>query len=580
MRPHRGASQAASARRRAAPPVAIGNIAVRIAEPGAPNARTRAAWLGGVSLGALALLVAGNAYAVDGTWTAPAPGPAEWTTGTNWSSAPSVPDNTATFTNNGAAPSVTISNSASINTIQFTAAAPAYSFTVQNGATFTIGNSLSSVSAFSVNSGATLAIGDTGFVEIGSLANGTSGGGTVQIGTSDASTALSIAGSANTTFSGAFAGVGSLSLDGTGMLTLTGASNGGNIGTIGGDLDLCSCDTGGLTISGGTLTVNSLSTGVMVEGGTLAVINGGKLQIGPGAQPDQPDHRLARRRRRRDLGRGDADHRQRQHQHDLLRRDLRHRRPDQDRHRHAAAHRDQHLYRCHHRQRGQAVGERLDRQFHVTVNAGGMLGGTGVIGSTTINGGTLSPGNSIGTLTVQGNLVLTSASAYLVEVSPTAADRTNVTGTASLAGTVQAVFGPGSSFARTYTILSAAGGLGGTRFNSLITGNLPVNFATSLSYTPTDVLLNLTAVLGADIGLSQNQRNVAGALNGFFNNGGTLPPGFRQRIRPHRRQSRPMRLSQLSGEAATGGQQVAFQMTNQFLGLMIDPFVDGRSGVR
>ena len=106
----------------------------------------------------------------------------------------------------------------------------------------------------------------------------------------------------------------------------------------------------------------------------------------------------------------------------------------------------------------------------VTVNAGGMLGGTGMIGSTTINGGTLSPGNSIGTLTVQGNLVLTSASAYLVEVSPTAADRTNVTGTASLAGTVQAVFGPGSSFARTYTILSAAGGLGGTRFNSLITG--------------------------------------------------------------------------------------------------------------
>ena len=45
----------------------------------------------------------------------------------------------------------------------------------------------------------------------------------------------------------------------------------------------------------------------------------------------------------------------------------------------------------------------------VTVNAGGMIGGIGTIGNTTINGGTLSPGNSIGTLTVQGNLVLTSA---------------------------------------------------------------------------------------------------------------------------------------------------------------------------
>jgi outer membrane autotransporter protein len=35
----------------------------------------------------------------------------------------------------------------------------------------------------------------------------------------------------------------------------------------------------------------------------------------------------------------------------------------------------------------------------------------------------------------------------------------------------------------------------------------------------------------------------------------------------------------LSGEAATGGQQVGFQMTTQFLGTMLDPFVDGRSGV-
>ena len=51
-----------------------------------------------------------------------APGPvraAEWTTGTNWSSTPSptVPDDTASFANNGAPTSVTISNNAAINTI-------------------------------------------------------------------------------------------------------------------------------------------------------------------------------------------------------------------------------------------------------------------------------------------------------------------------------------------------------------------------------------------------------------------------------------------------------------------------------
>jgi hypothetical protein len=38
-------------------------------------------------------------------------------------------------------------------------------------------------------------------------------------------------------------------------------------------------------------------------------------------------------------------------------------------------------------------------------------------------------------------------------------------------------------------------------------------------------------------------------------------------------------LDQLSGEAPTGAQKVAFQLTDQFLNLMIDPFVDGHSGV-
>src|ERR1700726_663515 len=37
-------------------------------------------------------------------------------------------------------------------------------------------------------------------------------------------------------------------------------------------------------------------------------------------------------------------------------------------------------------------------------------------------------------------------------------------------------------------------------------------------------------------------------------------------------------LTLLSGEVATGAQQPAFQMMTTFLGLMLDPFVDGRSG--
>src|SRR5262249_58845940 len=131
----------------------------------------------------------------------------------------------------------------------------------------------------------------------------------------------------------------------------------------------------------------------------------------------------------------------------------------------------------------------------LTVDGGAILGGTGTIGSAAINNGTLSPGNSIGTFTVNGNLVMTAAASYLVEISPTNADRTNVGGTANLGGTVQAAFASGSYATRAYTILSAAGGLNGTTFNALTTSNLPANFTASLSYTTTHVILNLTATL-------------------------------------------------------------------------------------
>jgi outer membrane autotransporter protein len=89
---------------------------------------SRAALLAGVSLAALAL-VPNAAHAVDGIWIGgEAPTPNEWTQDNNWTPVV-VPDNMATFTNNAAPTSVTISNDASINTIEFTAGAPAFAFT-------------------------------------------------------------------------------------------------------------------------------------------------------------------------------------------------------------------------------------------------------------------------------------------------------------------------------------------------------------------------------------------------------------------------------------------------------------------
>ena len=209
----------------------------------------------------------------------------------------------------------------------------------------------------------------------------------------------------------------------------------------------------------------------------------------------------------------------------------------------------------------------------LTVAPGGLVGGNGFLPSTTING-ILSPGNSIGTITVNGDLAFGAGGQYVVEVSPTAADRTNVTGTATLNGTVLAIFAPGSYITKQYTILHADQGVSGA-FAGL-SANAPTNFNASLSYDPDDVFLNLTAVLGSSVnGLSQNQVNVATAINGFFNNGGLLPPNFLSLFNLTGA-NLATALSQLSGEAATAAQYGAFQLGNQFFALMLDPLVYGR----
>jgi outer membrane autotransporter protein len=212
-----------------------------------------------------------------------------------------------------------------------------------------------------------------------------------------------------------------------------------------------------------------------------------------------------------------------------------------------------------------------------TVNGGGTLGGHGIVGATLINGGTLAPGNSIGTITVNGNLTFNAGSTYAVEVSPATADRTAVSGTTTLAGTVNAQFAPGAYTTKMYTILSAAGGLGGSTFDTLTTTGLPTNFQAGLSYTGTDVLLNLTAALGFGAPFDINQWNVAGAINGFFNNGGTLPPDFATLFGLT---GEPLgnALTQISGELGADTLQTSFDAMNMFLNALLDPFNDGHLG--
>jgi autotransporter-associated beta strand protein len=218
-----------------------------------------------------------------------------------------------------------------------------------------------------------------------------------------------------------------------------------------------------------------------------------------------------------------------------------------------------------------------------TVNSGGTLGGNGAVGNTSINGGALAPGNSIGTLNVSGNLSFTAASSYMVEVSPTAADRTNVTGTATLGGaTVNASFAGGSYVEKQYTIVNATGGIVGT-FGSVVNSNLPSGFKSSLGYDANNAYLNLvldftptptptptptSSPLPVNSGLNGNQTSTASALTNYFNRTGGIPMAFGA--------LNAAGLTQASGEGAVASQQTTFDAMTQFMGVLTDPSLEGR----
>ncbi|OZI42565.1 hypothetical protein CEK29_12535 [Bordetella genomosp. 5] len=95
----------------------------------------------------------------------------------------------------------------------------------------------------------------------------------------------------------------------------------------------------------------------------------------------------------------------------------------------------------------------------ITVASGGTLGGSGTVGTTVLlDGARIAPGNSIGTLTVAGDLTFAPKSVYEVEADPDSSDsdRIDVTGHTTLDGSVLHV-GAGGDFGvrREYTILTS-----------------------------------------------------------------------------------------------------------------------------
>ncbi|MBX4952244.1 autotransporter domain-containing protein [Rhizobium binae] len=191
----------------------------------------------------------------------------------------------------------------------------------------------------------------------------------------------------------------------------------------------------------------------------------------------------------------------------------------------------------------------------VNVGSGARLQGTGSVGRTSLAANSvLAPGNSIGTLTVAGDLNLDPSSVFEVEIGSTGlSDRVNVTGTAFLNGAeVRTIlWDPAVSYVngQSYTIVSA-GAVSGTF------GDLEIDSAflkSFLSYSATDVTLTLRTVLSPgslfpSAALTYNQQQSAYGLDFLDQTSGSSSLALYNAILYSDRAEARDAFDQLSGE--------------------------------
>jgi autotransporter-associated beta strand protein len=201
----------------------------------------------------------------------------------------------------------------------------------------------------------------------------------------------------------------------------------------------------------------------------------------------------------------------------------------------------------------------------VTVQTGATLSGTGAVGGLTAQtGSTISPGATAGavaTMAINGPLTLAAGSTYLVDVTTAGADRLSATGPASIAGNLVVTpgTGPFTSFNQSYTLVSSSARTG--TFATTTLGNYGAAFAPTLVYDATSVILRLapgslvsaggSALFGNALAVGQSfDTAVANGYNpqsffALYTQGSNLPTA----------------LSQLSGELRAAERRVLLEDT-------------------
>lgn len=148
----------------------------------------------------------------------------------------------------------------------------------------------------------------------------------------------------------------------------------------------------------------------------------------------------------------------------------------------------------------------------LTVDAGAFLGGTTTLSGSLVNGGAVSPGNSVGTLTVQGSYEQTTGGTLAIELGNGAqADALLVGGDATLASdSTVAVSRIGRIAGGSYAVLTTGGTFSGA---PILRADNSALLRYSLRSTSDALLLEVDRTAYADLGSTANQRSAGDALD-------------------------------------------------------------------
>jgi outer membrane autotransporter protein len=241
------------------------------------------------------------AHAQDAIWLLN-PGSGDWNTATNWSPA-TVPLGTATLDNSNVI-ALTISSATFIQTLHFTAAAPAYSFNLTGDLTFQgagIVNDSSSIRPSFTTNGRFIQFSNTS--SAGNAVIATSTGGIVDFENASTASNASITSSGLTEFfTSSLAGTAIITTNSGGRVEFNGASTGDHatfITNVGGTVDISKLTASGITtgsIEGGgtyalgskalTVGLNNLSTevsGVITDVAASGETGGSLIKVGTGS---------------------------------------------------------------------------------------------------------------------------------------------------------------------------------------------------------------------------------------------------------------------------------------------------------